>query len=181
MALTLVSFAAFSIVLSVVDVRERRLPDRLVLPGTVVTAALALAAIVAAQVEYGAGSGSTSTMLATRGGAVRWAFETLGGGIALFVAFLGIVLLRPGAFGGGDVKAALMVGCVLGFAGGWTALLIGTVCALGIAAVWGAVLRGRRSRVSKNTEGEAAELPFGPCLFAGGWIGAALATPTLFG
>ena len=110
-ALVVAFFVAVLIVLSVIDVRTRRLPNRIVLP-----AALAvLAAHIAVAPDR----------------ALEWVAAALGAFALLLVA----ALAYPGGLGMGDVKLALLLGAALGWAVG-AAIVIGFVAA-GLA---GAVL-----------------------------------------
>lgn len=85
--------AAFVVVLgvlTVIDLEQRRLPDRIVLPG----AAVALAAQVALQPDR----------------TVEWVLSAVGAALFLFLP----LLLYPSGMGMGDVKLALMLGAALG-------------------------------------------------------------------
>lgn len=75
-------------VLSAYDIRERRLPNRLTLPGA--------AAVL---------------LLATMSGR---GWPALAGALALFGLYLAVHLLSPAAMGAGDVKLALGVGALTG-------------------------------------------------------------------
>jgi leader peptidase (prepilin peptidase)/N-methyltransferase len=75
--------------LALYDLRERRIPNRIVLPATLICAALSLAGGVHA---------STSLLVAT----------------ALVVLLLAVSLASPAALGMGDVKLALLLLCALG-------------------------------------------------------------------
>lgn len=79
------------VALTVYDIRERRLPNVLTLPGAVVVVAVAA----------GAGRGSAATL----------------GMVALFGAYLVVHLVAPTAMGAGDVKLALGVGALTGACG----------------------------------------------------------------
>jgi prepilin signal peptidase PulO-like enzyme (type II secretory pathway) len=134
-------FAVLSGVLALVDVRDRRLPDAVVLPGGAVV--ILLLSIAAAAVHEP--SRSVGVVLGAAGA---------------FLVCLAIHLARPADFGGGDVKLAGVCGAVLGWEGtGGVAsgLCVGFVAG-GIAAV-GAVLAGARRM----------PLPFGPFLLFGTW------------
>ena len=105
--------------LTVYDVRQRRLPNALTLPG-------ALAVLVVAAL---AGRG-TSALL---------------GGVALAALYLLVHLIAPAAMGAGDVKLALGVGALAG-AFGSDAWVIAAVGAPVLTALWGLlVLRPRRN------------------------------------
>jgi leader peptidase (prepilin peptidase) / N-methyltransferase len=79
---------AWLVALSAFDIRERRLPNYLTLPGAAVV-------LVGAAV-LGRGAGAAL------------------GGAALFVVYLVVYLLRPSAMGAGDVKLAVGVGALTG-------------------------------------------------------------------
>ena len=133
--------AALAAVLTVVDLRDRRLPDRLVLPSYPISIVL-----------LGVAAGATHD----------WAdaARAAAGMVVLLAGYGMLVLLRPGAMGGGDVKVAGLLGLYLGFAG-WGVLLLGTLLPFYGAALAGVglLLTGRGSRRSV--------LPFGPFLLAG--------------
>lgn len=74
--------------LSVVDVRKRRLPNWLTVPGALVVLAVATAA----------GRG----------------LPALAGAAALFAVYLAVHLISPAAMGAGDVKLAIGVGALTG-------------------------------------------------------------------
>ena len=84
-------FAAVLVVLSVIDIRTRRLPNRIVLPA----AALVLAAHVAIEPDR----------------AFEWVAAAVGAAGVLLVA----ALVYPGGLGMGDVKLALLLGAALGW------------------------------------------------------------------
>ncbi|MDD7930252.1 prepilin peptidase [Microbacterium thalli] len=142
-AVLLGSMAALGIALTVVDLREHRLPNRLVLPlyplGLGYAAALAL------------GRSSLAPVLGAAASAA-----------VLFGAFY-LLYRGGGGLGGGDVKLAGAVGVVSG-AHGWeaaiaasvVAVLAGGLCALVLIAVRRA---GRRTRI-----------PIGPFLVAGATV-----------
>jgi leader peptidase (prepilin peptidase) / N-methyltransferase len=85
-------FAAVLVVLAVIDVRTRRLPNRIVLPAS----ALVLAAQIA--IEPG-----------------KWLEWTLAAAGA-FTLLLAAALVNPKGMGMGDVKLALLLGAALGWA-----------------------------------------------------------------
>jgi leader peptidase (prepilin peptidase) / N-methyltransferase len=101
--------AAVLIVLSVIDLDSRRLPNRIVLP----SAALVLAARLASTPEH-------------------WK-AWIGASLGAFACFLVLALIYPAGLGMGDVKLALLLGAALGGAV-LPALLVGTLAA-GVAGV----------------------------------------------
>lgn len=102
---------AWMLALSVYDLRERRLPNWLTLPGAAVI--LAIAAVL------GRGAGA------------------LVGAAALFGLYLLIHLLSPRAMGGGDVKLALGLGALTGMCGAdvWVLAAIGAPLLTAVCAV----------------------------------------------
>jgi|SRR5215210_3965858 len=97
-------FVAVLVVLSVIDVRTRRLPNRIVLPG----AAVVFVAQVALEPER----------------ALEWTLAAFGAFAVLYV----LAAINPGGLGMGDVKLALLLGAALG----WqvlAALLVGFLLA----------------------------------------------------
>ena len=134
-------FAVAGIALVVVDVRTRRVPDVIVVPGL-------LAVVVLLTAE------------AVRIGDPSRAVGVAGGAAAAFAAFLALHVIRPAALGGGDVKLAALVGAPLGWWGP-EAVASGLLLAvlLGGVAATGVVLSGARR----------AEMPFAPWLLLGAW------------
>ena len=109
---------AWLAVLSVYDIRERRLPNWLTLPGA--------AFIVAAAAVHGRGA---SAVL---------------GAVALFAVYAVVHLVSPAAMGAGDVKLAIGIGALTGAFGGdvWVLAALGAPL---LTAVWAAVAVLRRS------------------------------------
>ena len=111
---------AWLVALTVYDVRQRRLPNALTLPGAV--AVLVVAAL--------AGPGTAALL----------------GGVALAALYLLVHLIAPAAMGAGDVKLALGLGALTG-AFGSDAWVIAAVGAPLLTALWGlVVLRSGRDR-----------------------------------
>lgn len=144
-ALACAVLIALAAVLTVVDVREHRLPDRLVLPGIAVSAVLWVSAFAVAGPETGGVDG---------------VLRTLGAGVVLFAGYLVLRLIHPPGMGFGDVKLAGLLGLHLG-AAGWAHVAAGTVLAFLLGGVVGALLLlTRRARWS-------SAIPFGPFMLAG--------------
>jgi leader peptidase (prepilin peptidase)/N-methyltransferase len=146
--------AAAGVLLGVIDLGHRLLPDRVVLPslgiGIVLLAVAALA------------GGSPGALL-----------RAVVAAAVLFVVFLVMALIAPSSLGMGDVKLAALLGLYLGWLG-WNAVLFGAAAGFVVQAVLALVLLATR-RI-----GLRGELPFGPALLLGaalviGWSGAVAA------
>jgi leader peptidase (prepilin peptidase)/N-methyltransferase len=133
--------AAAGLLLAVVDLRHRVLPNRVVLPALGSSAALLL--------PPAAVDGAWTALLRAGLGAT-----------VLFAVFLVLALLSPGALGMGDVKLAAVVGLGLGWLG-WGAVLAGALAGFVLQAVVALGLLATR-RI-----GLRGELPFGPAMLAG--------------
>lgn len=140
--------AVSGVLLAVVDLQHRLLPDRVVLPSIAVVAAL-LAVAAAAE--------DTWPQLV----------RALLGAVALFAGFLVLALLAPGQLGMGDVKLAALLGLPLGWLG-WPAVLVGAVAAFLVQAVLALVLLAAR-RVTLRSA-----LPFGPAMLLGAAVAIAV-------
>lgn len=146
-------FAAVGLLLGVIDLRHRLLPNRVVVPSIGVGAFLLLAAAL--------GDGAGTALL-----------RAVLGGVVLFAVFLVLALISPSGLGMGDVKLAGLVGLHLGWLG-WGAVAVGAVAGFVLQALLAVVLlvRGRI--------GLRGELPFGPAMLLGavvaiGWSDALL-------
>jgi leader peptidase (prepilin peptidase)/N-methyltransferase len=124
------------VVLAVYDLATRRLPNVITLPGALIAIAMRVAFERSALVEV---------VIA---------------GVAAFLVFALLAIIRPGGLGMGDVKLAGMLGCFLGTAV-VPGLLIGTLLG-GVAAV---ALLAARSRATLNTH-----IAYGPYLAFGGAV-----------
>ena len=126
--------------LSVYDIRERRLPNWLTMPGAVVILAVAAAA----------GRG----------------MPALVGAVGLAGLYLGVHLLAPAAMGAGDVKLAAGVGALTG-AFGFDVWALAAVAAPLLTAAWACAAVIRRSG-SGGTTRLRGTVPHGPsmCLTA---------------
>ncbi|MEU8992330.1 prepilin peptidase [Streptomyces sp. NPDC048558] len=137
--------APVGVLLTVVDLRVRRLPDALTLP--LAGAALLLLGLAALVPEH---AGDWPTAL--------WAALALGAGY--FVLWL----INPGGMGFGDVKLALGVGAALGWYG-WPTVMLGTFAGFLFGALYGGAL------VVLRRAGRRTAIPFGPFLLGGGLVG----------
>lgn len=136
--------AVVTLPLAIIDIREHRLPNRLVVPGLAVT----LLAVLGELVVQG---NSVPVLCAT-------------------VAFGGFFVLSLwGGLGMGDVKLAPVLGGASGFLGGEVALaalvlafVLGGMAALAMIIVR-RIRRIRRGQRSPN-------IPFGPFMLVGFWV-----------
>ncbi len=131
--------------LVVIDAREHRLPNRIVLP--------ALGALVTLAIVDGLATGDTGRML-----------RALTGGLALGVFYAVMHLASRQGLGGGDVKLAAALGVLLAWHG-WTTLLLGAAGAFLLGALFALMLMALR-RAERRTR-----IAFGPWMI----LGAALA------
>jgi leader peptidase (prepilin peptidase)/N-methyltransferase len=142
--------AAAGVLLAVIDLRHRLLPNRVVGPALAGGAVL-LAAAAALDQQW------TPLLRGALGAA------------ALFVCFLVLALISPRSLGMGDVKLAALLGLYLGWLGG-EVLLIGAAAGFVVQAVAALAL------LATGRVGLRGELPFGPAMLAGaalaiGWSG----------
>ena len=146
--LELVAFlwlAGASVALAIIDVEHHRLPDTIVLPSYAVGLVL-----------LGASSALSGEWDALLRGVVGMA--------ALFVFYLALALVKPGAMGLGDVKLAGVLGLWLGWLG-WGELVVGAFAAFLLGGLFSIVLLATRR--AQRTGG----IPFGPWMLAGAWVG----------
>ena len=133
--------AAAGVLLAVVDLRHRLLPNRVVGPALVAGA-----------------------LLLTAAAAVDGRWDDLAraalGAVVLFAVFLLLALISPSALGMGDVKLAGLLGLHLGWLG-WDAVLLGAAAGFVVQAAVSLVLLVAR-RIELR-----GELPFGPAMLAG--------------
>lgn len=141
-------FVGVSIVLVLTDLDHHRIPNKILLPGTVVGAAL-----------LGVGSAIDGELEAFA--------RALAAGATYFGLLFVIALIARGGFGFGDVKLAFFLGLFLGyqswgvlFAGIALAFLIGGLVATGLLVTR---RKGRRDAI-----------PFGPALVAGALVAVAV-------
>jgi leader peptidase (prepilin peptidase)/N-methyltransferase len=133
-------FVVIAVVLAVIDLESRRLPNVIVLPSYVVLAVLLTASSLWRH-DF-------------------WPLARAGiGGALLFVFFMVLAAAQPAGMGFGDVKLAGLIGLALGYLS-WSALLIGAFAGFLLGGIAGVVLlaRGR----SRDTT-----IPYGPFLIAG--------------
>lgn len=149
-------YAAFFwvlVVLTVIDLEHRLLPNRIVYPSFIVgVAGLAVAALVDDAPER---------------------LTDLAWGALIFGGFFFIIgFIYPAGMGGGDIKLAFVLGLFLGYLGGPGIVLVGMFLSFLLGGGWGIVtlLRGGTRK---------QQLPFGPFLVAGTVVAVALGQPIL--
>lgn len=163
---TLEVFAAISVVLTLIDLDVKRLPNAVVLPGW---AAIVVLLLVTTLVS-GASTGS-ATQGSGAAGIDWWPFlRALIGSAGLFLLYAAIRWISPRGMGGGDVKLAGLVGMILAWFG-WGALAVGAFAAFLLGGLFGLALIafGRAKRGSG--------IPFGPWMLAGAWVGILVGEP----
>ena len=134
-------FAWTLLVVSVIDVDTRRIPNRLIYPLTPALLALMVGAAVLA-------------------GTPRRSVDVVIGGVAAFVVLLVIALIQPRGMGMGDVKLAGFIGVALGYLG-IGMVVLGIFGGFLVGGVVSIVLLVTRAR------GRRDMIPFGPYLAAG--------------
>jgi leader peptidase (prepilin peptidase)/N-methyltransferase len=133
--------AGAGVLLAVIDVRHRLLPNRVLLPAFGAGALLLTGAAAL--------TGDWSALL--RAGAAA---------VVLFAVYLALALISPRSLGMGDVKLAGLLGLYLGWLG-WGVLVVGAAAGFAVQALLALVLlAGRRI-------GLHGELPFGPAMLLG--------------
>jgi leader peptidase (prepilin peptidase)/N-methyltransferase len=145
--------AGAAVLLTVIDLQHKLLPNRIVLPSIGIGAGLLAVAAL-----------STGEWTALLRGVIAAA--------VLYVVFVVLVLISPGSIGMGDAKLAALLGLYLGWLG-WELVLLGIAAGFVVQAVLAVLLLATR-RV-----GLKGELPFGPAMLLGaalviGWSDALL-------
>ncbi|NNC39654.1 MAG: prepilin peptidase [Acidimicrobiia bacterium] len=140
-------FAAVTMVLILTDLDHKRIPNRILYPGTVVGLVLLAGG---ALLDGGAGDLGRGAL----------------GGFFYFGGLFVLALIARGGFGFGDVKLAFMLGLFMAFRG-WEHLLVGIFLAFFIGGLVAIALLLSRKKGRKDA------VPFGPSLVLGAWIGIA--------
>jgi leader peptidase (prepilin peptidase)/N-methyltransferase len=133
--------AAIGVLLSAIDWKTEQLPSRLIWPGGFVLVALFG---LSAAVEH-----------------ASWPLiRALLGGFAALTFYVVLYILRPGQFGGGDVRLGGLLGIALGWLS-WSALITATLVGWLVSAVAMLAIRVLRRPPSNSS------LPLGPFLVFG--------------
>lgn len=133
--------AAVAIALTLTDLDVRRIPDRILLPGAVVTLLL-----------LGVGGFADGEPMAV--------LRAVAGGAAYFAILLAVALAARGGFGFGDVKLGLLLGMVLTYRS-WRVLAVGVFGAFAVGGLVALALLAARRAKRKDA------IPFGPSMVAG--------------
>ncbi|HUG74266.1 MAG TPA: prepilin peptidase [Acidimicrobiia bacterium] len=141
-------FVAVTFVLAIVDLDTKRLPNRILYPGTAVALVLLIA-----------------------GTAFEGNWQDLGrgalGGLAYFAGLFALAIVARGGFGFGDVKLAFLLGLFVARAS-WGALGVAVLGAFFLGGMVGvALLVTRRA-------GRKSAIPFGPVMVLAAWLAIAL-------
>lgn len=130
-----------AVVLSVIDIRTHRLPDRYVMPAYPVAAVLLTgAALVAGTPHLVAG--------------------VVGGALGMGALYWLLWVVYPAGMGFGDVKLAGVLGIFLGYLG-WHHVVLGLAAGFVAGGLWGVALIASRRGTAKSA------IPFGPAMLAG--------------
>lgn len=141
-ALVFAGFFWVLVVLTVIDLDHKLLPDRVVYPAFVAGWAGLMVAAVA--------DGTTDRL------------DDAGIGALVFGGFFFLLgFAYPAGMGGGDIKLAFVLGTFLGYAGGLGAVLAGMFLSFLIGALAGVVAMAR------SGGGRKMQIPFGPSLALG--------------
>jgi leader peptidase (prepilin peptidase) / N-methyltransferase len=137
-------FDALGVVLALIDLDVRRLPDVIVLPSYPVVLLLLTVA-----------AGWDSDWGALERAAL--------GGASLFAFYLLVVRLYPAGMGWGDVKLSGLIGVVLAYLS-WGSLLVGAFTGFLLGSIVGVAVIASRHGSRKSA------LPFGPFMIAGAGV-----------
>jgi len=137
--------AGAAVVLGIVDLVEKRLPNAVVYPSLVVLPGLL---VIAAAFD-----GSWPRLIGAALGAA-----------ALFAVYFILALVSPSGIGMGDVKLSALIGCALGYLG-WPSVLVGGTAGFLIGGL-ASVIALASGRVTLR-----GSIPFGPAMLAGAFVG----------
>ena len=148
-------FTTLLIILTVIDLEHRLLPDRLTFPGTILGLLLSVGApLLRPEIGVLGTSGVLDAFLQSLFGML------IGGGVLLLIAYLAL-MLAPVPMGAGDIKLVAMIGAFVGLFAIGPSLFLGFVIGGVISIVL--LILGRAKMKSL--------IPFGPFLALGGLLG----------
>jgi leader peptidase (prepilin peptidase)/N-methyltransferase len=145
--------AAAAVALAVIDWREHRLPDLIVLPSYLVGLVLLMAAGWLHGDWWAVGRGALAAA-------------------ACAAAYLAVRTVYPGGLGLGDVKLAGLIGLFLGWLG-WSPVLVGVAAGLLLGGLVGAVL------LISGRAGRRTAIAFGPYMLTGALVALFWAEPLI--
>lgn len=137
-------FVGVTVVLVLTDLDHKRIPNRILYPGTVV----AVAALAAGSLADGDPAG---------------VWRALGGGAAYFALLLVVALVARGGFGFGDVKLSFLLGTFAAHRS-WESLGVGVFAAFVIGGMISIAL------LVAGRAGRKDAIPFGPSLVLGAYV-----------
>ncbi len=140
-------FCGVTIALTLTDLDVKRIPNRILYPGTVVASAL-----------LGGGA-------ALDGDFIRFG-RALIGGTGYFLLLLLVALVARGGFGFGDVKLAALLGQFAAYRA-WESLFVGVFAAFVIGGLLSILL------LVTHRVGRKDAIPFGPSMVLGAYVGIA--------
>jgi len=129
------------IIIAFIDLQEQMIPDIISLPGIVVGLILSFIVPYISLINSALGA-------------------LVGGGIILIIAWVGSIVFKKEAMGGGDVKLAAMIGAFLG----WRYIVISLFLGFFLGALAGIVLI--MTKIKKREDA----IPFGPFIALGSII-----------
>ena len=141
-------FVALTFVLAIVDLDTKRLPNRILYPGTVVALVLLIGGTVFEGNWHDLGRGAL-------------------GGLAYFTGLYALAVVARGGFGFGDVKLAFLLGLFVTRVS-WGALGVAVVGAFFLGGMVGVALLATR-RAGRKTA-----IPFGPAMVLASWLAIAI-------
>jgi leader peptidase (prepilin peptidase)/N-methyltransferase len=136
-------FVAVTVTVTLTDIDEKLIPNRILFPGTTVGAVLLA---VGGLIESGP------------------VLRAFGGGAAYFVLLLIVALAARGAFGFGDVKLAFLLGLFTAYRS-WETLIVAVFAAFLLGGAVSLVILVFRIKDRKDA------IPFGPYLVGGAYVG----------
>jgi leader peptidase (prepilin peptidase) / N-methyltransferase len=138
-------FVAVTVVLTLTDLDHKLIPNRILLPGTVVGVVLL----------------AGGALLDGDGAALA---RGIAGGAAYFGGLFAFALAARGGFGFGDVKLSFLLGLFLAYRG-WDVLAVGVFLAFVLGGLFSVGLLIARRMGRRDT------IPFGPFLVLGSYLG----------
>ena len=129
------------IIIAFIDLQEQMIPDVISLPGIVVGFILSFIVPYISFINSALGA-------------------LVGGGIILIIAWVGSIIFKKEAMGGGDIKLAAMIGAFLG----WRYIIISLFLGFFLGALIGIILI--MTKIKKRED----VIPFGPFIILGSFI-----------